>query len=63
MAAFDQERAANPAELEDASMEETTKEEIEKDAYYNVQAIVRSKYHHEWRFSTLWEGYGMEETT
>ena len=36
MAALDQERGAEPAELEHSPMEEMTKEQIEKDGYYNV---------------------------
>ena len=63
VAALDQERAAEPAELEDIPMEEMTKEEMEKDGYYNVQAVLDNKHRQGWLFLTLWEGYGMEETT
>ena len=44
-------------------MEEVTKEKMEIVDYYNVQAVVESKYRQGWRFLTLWETFGMEETT
>ena len=39
-----------------------TKEMKEKD-FYKVEAILRSKYRHGWRFLVKWEGYSMAEVT
>ena len=43
VAALEQERAAKPVTLEDTPMEEMTKDEMEKDGYYNSHAILDSK--------------------
>ena len=61
--ALDQERAGEPAGLQDTPMEEMTKEEMEKGRYYNIQAVLDSKYRQRWHSFTLWEGYGREDIT
>ena len=63
VASLDQERAAEPAELEDAPIDRMTKREMEKDAYYNVQAILNSKHGEGLRFLTLREACGIEENS
>ena len=37
--------------------------EMKAKGFYKVEAILRSKYRHGWRFLIKWEGYSMEEAT
>ena len=56
--------AIEPAEMEDVSpTQEMTKEQMEKDGYYNIQLALDCKYRQGRHFRTLWEGYGVNKTT
>ena len=37
--------------------------EMKAKSFYKVEAILRSKYRHGWRFLVKWEGYSMAEAT
>ena len=37
--------------------------EMKAKGFYKVEAILRSKYRHGWRFLVKWEGYSMAEAT
>ena len=38
-------------------------EEMAKEGFYLVKSVIRHRYCQGWRFLTLWEGFGVEETT
>ena len=37
--------------------------EIAKEGFYLVKSVIRHRYRQGWRFLTLWEGSGVEEST
>ena len=37
--------------------------EMKAKGFYRVEAILRSKYRHGWRFLVKWDGYSMVEAT
>ena len=55
------ENAANPEEADE--LEEMTADEIAVDGYYVVVGIARHEYKQGWKFLTLWDGYGLSNTT
>ena len=38
-------------------------EEMAKEGFYLVKSVLRNRYRQDWRFLTLWEGFGVEEDT
>ena len=44
-------------------MEEMSKEEMEKEGFYNVEAILKHKYAQGWRFLVHWEGFPVSNAT
>ena len=38
-------------------------EEMAKEGFYLVKPVIGNCYRQGWRFLTLWEGFGVEETT
>ena len=44
-------------------IEEMTNEEMQEEGFYNVQSILKHKYHQGWRFLTQWEGYPLNAST
>ena len=38
-------------------------EEMAKEVFYLVKSVIRRRYRQGWCFLTLWEGFGVEETT
>ena len=58
---IDLETAASPEEADE--LEEITADEMAADGYYVVAAIARHEYKQGWKLLTLWDGYGLSETT
>ena len=44
-------------------VEEMSKEEMEREGYFNVQSILKHKFAHGWRFLVHWEGYDVANAT
>ena len=42
---------------------DTNAEEMAKEGFYLEKSVIRHRYRQEWRFFTLWEGFGVEEVT
>ena len=57
----DPENAASPQGADE--MEEMTADEMAVDGYYVVAAIARHEYEQDWKFLTLWDGFGLSELT
>ena len=55
-------RSAEDSEGEGQLPDMDTKE-MKAKGFYKVEAILRSKYRHGWRFLVKWEGYSMAEAT
>ena len=57
----DLKNAASPEEADE--IEQMTANEIAVDGYYMVAGIAGHEYKQGWKFLTLWDGYGLSEST
>ena len=62
IAALDLQGAASPMEVE-GELPDMNAEEMAKEGFYLVKSVLRHRYRQNWRFLTLWEGFGVEEAT
>ena len=62
IAALDLQWAASPMEVE-GDLPDMNTEEMAKEGFYLVKSVLRPRYRQDWRFLTLWEGFGVEEAT
>ena len=58
---IDLENAASPEKAD--ALGEMTADEMAVDGYYVVAGIARHEYKQNWKFVTLWDGYGLSEAT
>ena len=62
IAALDLQGAASPMEVE-GELPDMNAKEMAKEGFYLVKSVLRHRYCQDWRFLTLWEGFGVEEAT
>ena len=62
IATLDLQGAASSMEVE-GELHDMNAEEMAKGGFYLVKSVLRHRYHQGWRFFTLWEGFGVEEST
>ena len=48
---------------EEGQLPDMDTKEMKAKSFYKVEAFLRSKYRHGWRFLVKWEGYSMAEAT
>ena len=60
IAALDLQGDTSPMEVE-GELPNMNAEEMAKEGFYLVKSVIRHRYRQEWRFLTLWEGFGVEE--
>ena len=62
IAALDLQGAASPMEVE-GDLPDMNAGEMAKEVFYLVKSVLRHRYRQNWRFLTLWQGFGVEEAT
>ena len=62
IAALDLQGADSQMEVE-GELTDMNAEEMAKVSFYLVKSVIRHRYRQGWRFTTLWEGFGVQEAT